>query len=57
MIRAIKPIKMTILSLNGNWISWISVILFIAAHFVTVSINDALCQKTSPIFASVSSVH
>ena len=51
MIRAIKPIKMPILSLNGHWIL---IILFITATFLTkMTINDARSQKNHHLFGYI----
>ena len=58
MIRAIKPIEMPVFSLNEHWIPWISIILFITAHFLTkMTINDARSPKNVIYFATLIDVH
>ena len=55
IIRTIKPIKIMVLSLNAHLIPWIWIILFITAHLVMkMNINDAMCQKPSPIWLHAS---
>ena len=54
MIRAVKPLKMFVLSVtikcvNMLWFPWISIIIFIAAHFVMKgNINDVLYETLLP---------